>query len=104
MQFAEHNVVVLATGLAADPAARSKARRRLESRSQHWNAREAAEMLALALERKGDYEPTAVLLQDDDERASSVRRRIVQPRRQDSTQDAVEAARAGWGSAQTTWR
>ena len=55
--FAVKNVGLLAAGLASDLAARSAARRRLQSRSEHAYARDAAETLALAMEAAEEYEP-----------------------------------------------
>ena len=63
--FAVQNVELLAAGLASDSAARSEARRRLQSRREHAYALDAAETLALAMEDAEEYEPSAVLLQDD---------------------------------------
>ena len=70
--FAVQNVELLAAGLASDSAARSEARRRLQSRREHAYARDAAETLALAMEDAEEYEPSAVLLQDDAERIANI--------------------------------
>ena len=70
--FAVQNVELLAAGLASDSAARSEARRRLQSRREHAYARDAAETLALAMEAAEEYEPSAVLLQDDGERDANI--------------------------------